>query len=1122
MSVSAGSNLLSVFSKTPFAKEFTALCREKGVTVEVDSSEGSLSSLLIGCSAKNKKKILVISLNEEHCHRLITDLHALLPHRNIFYFPGPEILDEVVLKTSSRDYSYQMKALHALLNSANSTEDGVYPPIIVTTPEGITAPLPAPEKMSMDIFTLSNGQVVETDDIAQALVDRGYQPCSSVVSPGQFSIRGGIVDVFSSHERFPVRLELWGDEIDSMRTFDPYTQRSVEDLSTASFMPCPDGEESDLKNELRAYESLEKNGAEVSAQVNSQARLGEYFEDGSLFYWNVSPLGRKNAALITDRAFPAGSLNRTLLDFHNRMKCVFLKGCQLKDNSFKTVRSGSQPVFPFGADLVRFVNWVREQKNEKNFVALAMSSEGEVHRLSELLENYSISFRVNQPRADARVAGLYRQTLNSGFQMPGFSMIGASDLWEERSIVDDESFGLPQEQRVSFADFTELSEGCLVVHVENGVGKFIRLNSLLIEGVRQEFLEIEYGKGDKLFVPVTQLDRVQKFIGNEGGRCPKLNRLGGSRWAQAKGKVKKSVEKLARELLKLYAAREAVEGVACPPDTVWQREMEDSFPFVETRDQNSALREMKRLLEKPSPMDLLLCGDVGYGKTELAIRAAFKVVQEGRQVAVLVPTTILAHQHNLTFSGRLAPFPVKIEVMSRLKGTTANRGTAKKLAIGEIDIVIGTHRILSKDVRFKNLGLLIIDEEQRFGVKAKEKIKELKTSVDVLSLSATPIPRTLNLALSGARDISVINTPPRGRLPVRTVVEEHDDNLVKGAIQRELSRGGQVYYVNNRIEGQDLLVAKLRKLVPDARIRAGHGRMKSGELESLMMDFYNRKFDVLISTTIIESGLDIPNVNTMIIEDSHRFGLSQLYQLRGRVGRTTRQAYAFLLYPSKMVLPEIAFKRLKAIEDFSDLGSGFKVAMRDLELRGAGSILGSSQHGFVQSVGFELYTRLLRDAVEELKGEGSSAQQRREPSVIELQADMFISEEYITCPETKMQFYRKLAEVNDFAALEDVVSEMKDRFGPYPERLESLIRGARIRVKASETGLKTIKQALNEIVFSFFEGAPVPEQLAGHVLANFYGRVSFRKTPVDSFAIELKGERNSSLLDLVEKVLWYR
>jgi transcription-repair coupling factor (superfamily II helicase) len=1102
-------NLLSVFAKTPFAKELSALFRAKNVTVEIDSSDGSLPALSIATVLNKKNVCLVVAVDEESAHQIITDLGELIPEREILFFPGSEILDGVVLPLSKRASSYQMKALHALVERSfgetkgNSSEHELLNPLLlVTTPEGLVTNLPLPVILNKKIYNLSNGDLVERDEIALRLVDSGYTSCSSVVSPGQFSVRGGVIDIFSPHERFPVRLELWGDEVDSMRTFDPYTQRSVAELEFATFMP----------------ETLLP---QTDQPLSDVATLSDYLDSNSSFFWNLSPLERKNAANKVAKAFGAGCLDSVIKKAQERLKVVFLQGCQIKNESFQTVRAQSTSVVRFGADLISFVQWLRRQREGQNFVALAMSSDGEVERLSELLSSYSINFSSNQKRSDSRLPGLYRVSLNAGFEIEGFSLLGTSDLWDERTIVDGEAFSLPEEQRASFTDFTELEEGCLVVHIENGVGRFTKLNSLLIEGVRQEFLEIEYAKGDKLFVPVNQLDRVQKFVGNEGGRGPKLNRLGGTVWAQAKGKVSQSVERLARQLLELYAKREAVEGVAYPADTVWQREMEDAFPFTETRDQLSALKDLKRLLEKPSPMDLLLCGDVGYGKTELAIRAAFKVAQEGRQVAVLVPTTILAHQHYLTFSGRLAPFPVTMAVMSRLKGTGGNKEVAKRIKEGTVDVVIGTHRLLSKDIKFKDLGLLVIDEEQRFGVKAKEKIKELKNSVDVLSLSATPIPRTLNLALSGARDISVINTPPTGRLAVRTIVEEYDDNLVTGAIRRELNRGGQVYYVNNRIQKQDRALNHLKKLLPDAKIRVGHGQMKASDLETLMMDFYNRKFDVLISTTIIESGLDIPNVNTIIIEDSQRLGLSQLYQLRGRVGRTTRQAYAFLLYPSKMVIPQIAFKRLKAIEDFSELGSGFKVAMRDLELRGAGSILGSAQHGFVQAVGFELYTRLLREAVDNLRCLKENRKPPRQLSTIELQSDMFISDDYITCPELKMLFYRKLAEVKDFGSLEEVVLEMKDRFGPYPENLEGLIRSVRIRIKSAELGIKSVRQAFNELIFTCFDDANISEDFAANLVTNYANRVSFIREPAPGFKIGLLSEKNKSLLDLVEGILWY-
>ena len=1119
--------LLSIFKKTELASSLLQAAKKPGARIELDRSGGSLQSLVVALLAERGGRAIIVCENGEEAHKLIADLKSLCPSRRILLYPGPELLDEVVLPLRKHAVSYRLRCL-SLMDER---------PLIVTTPEGLVAPTLSPHILKESTIHIEKEASLDRDQFIETLVGRGYRRGPAVVAPGEISVRGGIIDVFSPHEPHPMRIELWGDEVDQVRTFDPLTQRSICERDSYSILPPRE-----FIFSHRALEELEAAGLDTAqAELYVKLREGEVpegaeqllpllpFQRGSLvdylakddfFAWTLSPLATRRFKEMTDRAFAKGALQGQFNKVAGGPQTVFLCGTQGESDDLTSIRSHYKPIDRFGSDLVRLGSYLRLGKEQKRFIALSMPKEGELARLRELLRDQNISYADEPTRADSRVPGLFLMDLHAGFEIEGdrMALITGPDLWEEQTLKEEDAFPVDEDQRVSFADFAELEEGCLVVHVDHGIGKFVGLSSLLIDGVRQEFLEIEYAKSDKLFVPINQLDRVQKFIGVEGGRAPKLNRLSGARWSQVKGRVRKNVEQLAKELLKLYAEREAAPGHAFPADSIWQQEMEDAFPFEETRDQLSALKDLKRDMQKSRPMDRLLCGDVGYGKTELAVRATFKAVQEGKQVAVLVPTTILAQQHYQTFSGRLAPFPVKIAALSRLRTGKENKDTVKKLKKGEIDVAIGTHRLLSKDVAFKDLGLLIVDEEQRFGVKHKEKIKELKTAVDVLTLSATPIPRTLNLAMSGVRDISVINTPPKGRLPIRTVVQEFDDRVVRGAIRKELDRGGQIYYVSNRIDTQDMVVAKVKKLVPEARIRAGHGRMDRAALERLMIDFYNRQYDVLVSTTIIESGLDIPNVNTMIVEDAHRLGLAQLYQLRGRVGRTTRQAYAFLLYPEKRVLPEIAYTRLKAIEEFSDLGSGFKIAMRDLEIRGAGNILGPEQHGFVQSIGFELYTRLLRDAVTDLKGQ--SHQRARIPCTIELQVDSFIPSDYIVDGDLKMFYYRKLAEVEEYKELEELVQELQDRFGKRPPRLESLIRLVRLKLRCTELGLTNLKQRGQDVLAEFDPDLPPEPELTDKLIRKFRDRVQFRYKPAPGFTLDLAGAKNQAILDLFEKTLW--
>ncbi|MDI6871893.1 MAG: transcription-repair coupling factor [Bacillota bacterium] len=673
----------------------------------------------------------------------------------------------------------------------------------------------------------------------------------------------------------------------------------------------------------------------------------------------------------------------------------------------------------------------------------------------------------------------------------------------------------PVEEGVRIASFTELKVGDYVVHTTHGIGQYLGVETLEVQGVHRDYLVIRYAGEDRLYVPTDQVNLVQKYLGVEGV-APKLYKLGGAEWSRVKARVKESVRELADSLLKLYAAREAQPGHAFAPDTVWQKELEDSFPYEETPDQLRAIQEVKADMERPRPMDRLVCGDVGYGKTEVAVRAAFKAVMDGRQVAVLVPTTILAQQHYTTFTERFGSFPVKVAVLSRFQTPKEAEEILKQVREGGVDVLIGTHRILQSDVQFHRLGLVVVDEEQRFGVRQKERLKELRKNVDVVTLTATPIPRTMHMALAGVRDMSVIETPPEGRYPIRTYVLEYSDQAVREAVLREIGREGQVYYVYNHVRSIDREAVRLSQLIPEARIAVAHGQMPEGRLEEVMLDFLNGEYDVLLCSTIIESGLDIPNVNTLIVYDADRFGLAQLYQLRGRVGRSNRVAYAYFTYRREKILTEEAEKRLGAIREFTELGSGFKIAMRDLEIRGAGNLLGPEQHGFVAAVGFELYCRLLEDAVKELKGQKEP--ELPEPT-LDLAVDAYLPETYIPDARQKVEIYKKILAVRGEDEARELTDELIDRFGEPPGPVIALLRVARIKAVARRLHVQSVGAGRGVVSVKFLPGVRPPAEKLAALMRRYRGRLAVTVGHAPHLRLQAAGKSDSELLEALEKIL---
>ena len=896
-------------------------------------------------------------------------------------------------------------------------------------------------------ITLRSGTEIEPERLAALLVDAGFTHGDPVEEHGSFAIRGGIVDLFPAGDAEPVRIEFVGDMVESLRRFDPATQRSTG--TTDHLLVVPVRERFD--DEAEAVSVLDVLGAARGVrlvvseyeQVEAHARrirdqLDSSFEEAA---------GRGHVAVASpDQAFIAWAEMAGRLSDAPRLELLAV------DEGARQV--SCQPSMEFRGRIPDWVADIREARQRGDTVVFVADSHGRAERTVEILHEYGLVAVPMERAEDAHAAAVL---VAVGVLSRGFRLASAAlQIYAEADIFEEERRAPEQRRsaaRAFLSDLRDLKVGDLVVHVDHGIGEFVSLKQLGVGGTAeasQEFLELRYAGDDKLFVPVERLDLVQKYT---GGTRPALDRLGGTSWEKAKTRVKKAMRDMAEELLKLYAQRKAVPGHAFSADTHWQQEFDDAFPHELTPDQASAIRDIKRDMETATPMDRLLCGDVGYGKTEVAMRAAFKAVMDGKQVAFLAPTTVLAFQHLKTFRDRFAGFPVTIEMVSRFRTRQETAQVLAGLAAGRVDVIIGTHRLLSKDVAFKDLGLLIVDEEQRFGVAQKERLKQIRKRVDALTMTATPIPRTLNMSLVGIRDMSIIETPPKDRLSIQTNVVKFDAPVIERAIRNEVARGGQVYFVHNRVESIFSIGHLLQRLVPEVRVAVAHGQMGEEELERAMLGFVEHKFDLLLSTTIVENGLDIPNANTLIVNRADRYGLSQLYQLRGRVGRSDRPAYAYLLIPPQESLSPVARKRLAAIREFSDLGSGFRVAALDLEIRGAGNLLGGEQSGHIDAVGFEMYMNLLEQAVRELKGEEVEEDIR---ATVNLRVDLTIEEDYIPEMNQRLMVYRTIAAARSERELASAVDEVRDRYGPPPPSVLNLAEYGRIRVLADALGVESV------------------------------------------------------------------
>ena len=1032
-----------------------ALLRDGGRAFVSQSLRPYLVAALL--DADESEPALVVAGDDRAARDLAAGLRAWLAPRPVRYYPSRGVTYESHLAPPPHLVGLRIAALDALLGAGAGTA-----PVVVVSAVALSEKVPDPS-LRPHGFTLKVGELMELDETAQDLVAAGYERVDQVEDRGQFAIRGGLLDLFPATEDRAVRVDLFGDEIESLRWFSTFTQRSLGDAEEVEVAPA-----AELAAEHREL-------AEIAALEDAADRpdIAELLpvEDFHSFL-ELAPAaapiviaGEEDLApALADHwqdvcaAFHSNDAHRLYVD-PDEIGAALDGRARIRLSSIDQ----DQP-FQFRAQAADIAaRGLKEAEPElekltrsgyRTVVAFARRGEGE--RAAYNLGRLKVGW-LGEGDAAAGALTFAAARLAQGFIAPQFKLavIPEHKLFRRRRASSEDGAGRPGRRRGVLRSFTDLRTGDIVVHEDHGIARFAGFDTKTVAGVTRDYLYLEYAGSDRVFVPVDQLAKISRYVG-AGGAHPPLSKLGGARWETIKARARRAAQELAGELLNLYAERKRREGHSFPPDTDWQREFEDAFAYTETPDQRDAIEFVKADMEAPRPMDRLICGDVGYGKTEVALRAAFKAVQDDKQVMMLVPTTILAQQHYGTFSERLKDYPVRIDHVSRFRPAAEQREAVARFSRGEVDVLIGTHRLLSRDVRAKDLGLLILDEEQRFGVKQKELLRQLKLKVDVIAMSATPIPRTLQMSLAGVRDISVIETPPEGRRPVKTYVGEYDEELVKSALLREHGRGGQAFFLHNRVETIEETAERLRGLCPQMRFETAHGQMDEKQLEQRMMRFLRGDADVLVCTSIIESGIDIPQANTLIVERADVFGLAQLYQIRGRVGRSRERAYAYLLYPSAAALTADAAQRLSALSDYTELGAGFKIAMRDLEIRGAGNLLGDEQSGHVAALGFELYMQMLDEAVEAASAEDADPSEDWEPVRLDVNVDAYVPPDYIPYEQAKVDVHRRIAgarEVADLALLRD---ELEDRFGELPDPLQNLILLQQARIKLGQAGAQAV------------------------------------------------------------------
>lgn len=1057
------------------------------------------SHVAIALYQELQKPICVVTYNEIQAKKLCEDMKKF--EQQAWYFPKREI--------AAYDYVAQSKDLPyeriAVLNQMILAKQEKRPMIVVTTIEAVMQNMISKQELYQDMVEFTVGKPYSLEKLKTTLVELGYERNELVENKGQFSIRGGILDVGLS-ENIGVRIEFWGDEVDSIRYFKLSSQRSTEMLKSITIFPAHELLVKDVKQAISKIKEKypeEKEDIELIEQGVYSSKIDKYFnqfyetQENFLSYLSEeyllvldenSKIGQRQENIILEnnhlidsliekeRFVPEAIQNMSNFEYNlGQKQILYLEQNDILKNMTK-FHFDTREIHFHSLELEMLLSDLKIYQKEKKKVILLTGNELNSKKVCDILKEHEMNYRyeaemkqdIKQGEIIVTLGGLSSGFENIDIGLVVISMEGSFETQPKRKKLTN---NFKQAEKIVFAD---LKQGDFVVHQTHGIGQFVGVNTITADDVTKDYIKIQYRNDDMLYVPTSNLDSVRKYIGGGENSAPKLNKLGGKEWSATTSKVKKHLEEIAKDLVELYAKRQKIKGYAYSPDTPWQRQFEDSFPYSETEDQLRCIEEVKKDMEKDMPMDRLLCGDVGYGKTEVAIRAAFKAVMDQKQVAYLVPTTILANQQYEEFKTRMGEFAMKVELLNRFRTKKEQNEIIKKLKLGEVDVVVGTHRLLSQDVIFKDLGLLIIDEEHRFGVKDKEKIKQLKNNVDVLTMTATPIPRTLHMSIVGVRDMSVIYEPPQNRKPVQTYVLEYDKEVVQEAITKELERDGQIFYLYNQVEGIEKKAAEISHLIPEAKVGFAHGQMSGRELEEIMESFIKKEINVLVCTTILESGIDIPNANTIIVENADRLGLAQLYQIRGRVGRGEKQAYSYIMYRRDKLLSEVADKRLKAIKEFTEFGSGFKIAMRDLEIRGAGSMLGEMQHGHMEQVGYDTYCKLLDEVIKNMQG----IEVREEQDVqIDLSVSSYIPDSFIDNSSQKIEIYQNIALCRTEEDIQNVVDEVIDRYGKLPVELENLLEIARIKELARKVGATKISQRPESIVFYFTRESMTPEKM---------------------------------------------
>ena len=1074
----------------------------KGILQVSGCMESQKSHLMYGLSGIAPYR-LILAEDERRAREIYEDYRFY--DRKVYSYPAKDLLFFQADIHGNLLIRQRMKVIKALLEEKELT--------VVTSIDGCMDFLESLEKIKEQLIHYESDSTVDIEQLKNQLVALGYERVGQVEMPGQFSVRGGIVDIYCLTEENPWRIELWGDEIDSIRSFDPESQRSLENLEELTIYPAVEHiGDKDMVSFLD-YFPEERTIIFLDEPNRLTEKGGAVEEEYRQSRMHREEKGSRN--LPENWLCSFEQLQKEL----NKRNCISVcalepkqAGWKVREKFYLEVKS----ISAYNNSFELLVKDLHQYKKQGYRIALLSGSRTRAERLAKDLQEEGLAAFYGQDYdreiCPGEIMVVYGHA-KKGFEYPliKFAVMTESDIFgQEQKKKKKKNYSGSRIQ-----DFAELSIGDFVVHEKHGLGIYRGIEKVEVDRIVKDYIKIEYRGGSNLYIPATQLDCLQKYSGADASKAPKLNKLGTQEWNKTKSKVRGAVKNIAKELVELYAVRQEKEGYVCGPDTVWQREFEEMFPYEETEDQLSAIEDAKRDMESTRIMDRLICGDVGYGKTEVALRAAFKEVQESRQVAYLAPTTILAQQIYNTFVQRMKEFPVRVELLCRFRTPAQQKKAIEDLKKGQVDVIIGTHRVLSKDVQFKNLGLLIVDEEQRFGVTHKEKIKQLKKDVDVLTLTATPIPRTLHMSLIGIRDMSVLEEPPMDRMPIQTYVMEYDEETVREAINRELRRGGQVYYVYNRVTDIADVALRIAKLVPDARVDFAHGQMSERELENVMYSFVNGDIDVLVSTTIIETGLDISNVNTMIIHDSDRYGLSQLYQLRGRIGRSNRTAYAFLMYRKNVMLKETAEKRLAAIREYTDLGSGFKIAMRDLELRGAGNLLGAQQHGHMNAVGYDLYCKMLNEAVKEAKG--IHTMEDFETSV-DLNVDAYIPDSYISNEFQKLDIYKRIAGIETQQDYDDMLEELLDRFGEPGKAVLNLLAIAKLKAIAHQGYVTEIKQTGKIVRFTLYEKARLNTEGFPALMQKYRRGLQFKNEQEPKFILEPQGNLILALTEFAEEL----